>query len=84
MSLQACFPFSGSFTGANGAGAITLTGAKVGDVVLNVSTGASNSNGYVGSFEQTISVANQIQQIAPDDLTGSTFRVFLLRPIATC
>lgn len=84
MSLQACLTLSGSFVGATGAGAITLAGAKVGDIVLNVSTGASNGNSGIAQFEESISVNGQIQQIAPDDLSGSTYRVFLLRPTSIC
>lgn len=52
-------------TGLAAAGAVTLTGAVVGDTVVKVWD--TNAAGYVdvtSSFESTISVANQIQETA--------------------
>jgi hypothetical protein len=71
-------PLVTTFTGAAAAGAITLTGANVGDLVIsaiNLTTPADAS----ASFESTISVANQIQQSSASNLSGSTFLVSLSR-----
>ncbi len=45
------------------AGAVTLTGAQVGDKVLSVIDYTANTN-VTSSYESTISVLNQIQQTA--------------------
>lgn len=45
------------------AGAVTLTGAAVGDVVVSV-TDLSTPGDASAKFETTISVANQIQQLS--------------------
>jgi hypothetical protein len=58
--------------GHNGAGAITVAGAVVGDTVMcvvNLSAPALASS----SFEATVSVAGQVQQTSASDLSGSTF-----------
>src|SRR5436853_108678 len=58
--------------GNNGAGAITITGAKVGDhvemVLLSTFTDATSS------FESTVSVAGQVQQTSASNLSGTTTR----------
>lgn len=63
-------------TGRNGAGAITLTGAKVGDKVsamINMTTpGDAKAN-----FEATITVDGQIQQSSASDLSTAKFLVEL-------
>ncbi len=72
-----------SAAGRNGAGAITVTGTKVGDLVVGAlgyvtGTGAitalSNS-----SFESVVTVADQIQQSSGSNLTANTY-VFLVQP----
>lgn len=67
------------FTGSNGAGACTLTGANVGDIVRGVirvdSTPADNAT----NFETTITVANQIQQSSASNLSAQTFAVEIRR-----
>lgn len=68
-----------SFTGRNGAGAVTLTGAAVGDVVLGVA-GISSVGNAAASFEATISVINQIQQSSASDLSAVTYLVVLSTP----
>lgn len=65
------------FTGHNLAGACTATGAKVGDVVLAVNTTAGTLAGR-GSFEATITVADQIQQSAAVDLSAAQYDLLLL------
>lgn len=63
-------------TGGSGAGAVTLTGAVVGDTVAKVWD--TNSAGYVdvtANFEATISIANQIQQLT--SVSGHTIRAEL-------
>lgn len=69
-----------AFAGKNGAGACTLTGAKVGDVVESV-TGvvAAKVGNQAADFEATITVNDQIQQSAVGDLSTYVYLVRLLR-----
>jgi hypothetical protein len=65
------------YTGKNGAGACTCTGARVGDKVagtVNMTDGGTASS----LFESTITVANQIQQSSATDLSAKKFSVLLL------
>ena len=69
------------FDGKNGAGAITLTGAAVGDRVLAVfgvtsATGATVVGGT--DFETAITVINQIQQSLAGDLSGNDYVALLI------
>lgn len=69
--------FAGHFTGRNGAGAITLTGAKVGDKVIICTNLTDEANGAT-NFESTITVVDQIQQSSASDLSTKKFGVLLL------
>lgn len=80
MSLQVCDTLRGSFTGRSSIGAISLPGARVGDKVSS-SYITYPSESYNGTFEITISVDDQIQQISNLDYSTYTFIVTLLRPI---
>lgn len=66
--------------GRNNVGAITLTGAAVGDRVVVV-FGAPTAGGALveakASFESAITVVNQIQQSSASDLSTNTY-VFVL------
>lgn len=64
------------FTGRNGAGAITLTGARVGDKVSALINMTSPADAKA-NFESVITVDNQIQQSSASDLTASKFLVEL-------
>ena len=64
--------------GKNGAGALTLTGAKVGDKVLNVTQVTATSADVTSSFEATITVANQIQQSSATDLSAKVCTFYIL------
>jgi hypothetical protein len=68
-----------SFTGRNGAGACTLTGAAVGDEVVGIA-GLTDMGGADASFEATVTVVDQIQQSAAGDLSLKNYLV-ILRPI---
>jgi hypothetical protein len=81
----------GHFVARNGAGAITLTGAAVGDRVLGgwKSGDASDHNtagegsvattaAFVALFEAAITVVNQIQQASATDLSDNKYTVILL------
>lgn len=69
----------GSFTGKNGAGACTLTGAKVGDKVLGVAGATAGVVGFAAaSFESTITVADQIQQSSVANLSANLYTVLLI------
>jgi hypothetical protein len=61
--------------GSNGVGAITVTGAVGGDTVVaveNLSTPAVVARGT--SFEATVSVAGQVQQLSVSNLSGNNYR----------
>lgn len=67
--------------GRNGAGAVTFTGAKVGDTVfsaLNL-TDVSDAMAATAVFESTITVADQIQQASASDLSAKKFHIILRR-----
>jgi hypothetical protein len=58
--------------GRNGAGAVTATGAKVGDkvvAVVNLTDAASGAS----AFESVVTVADQIQQSSASNLTSKTY-----------
>lgn len=64
--------------GKNGSGAITATGAAVGDTVLGVAGLTAGALGAAdASFEATITVANQIQQSSASNLSANDYLVVL-------
>lgn len=67
--------------GKNGAGAITLTGAKVGDAVAGGGA-AFNVTGTAmaaaGTFESVITVKDQIQQVSASNLSANTYLFTLI------
>lgn len=68
-------------TGAAAAGAITLTGTQVGDVVLsikNFTDGVDVTNDGT-TFERVITVAGQIQQASASDLSTKKYIVHVRR-----
>ena len=68
-----------TFVGHSGAGACTLTGAKVGDVVASITGEATGTAGdQSAKFESTISVADQIQQSSATDLSANVYMVRLI------
>lgn len=68
-----------TFDGAAAAGAITLTGAAVGDIVLEVAGLTAGALGNANaSFEATITVINQIQQVDAANLSANDYIVILL------
>jgi hypothetical protein len=70
-----------SFTGRNGAGAITLTGAAVGDRVCGVND-TTNGGSDAALFESTVTVANQIQQSSATDQSAVKFTILLVKPVS--
>src|SRR5512147_1332185 len=72
--------------GKNGAGAVTLTGAAVGDRLVAV-FGAPTAGGALEAkapgtdFEAAVTVADQIQQVTAGNLSTMTY-VFILIPAA--
>lgn len=69
-----------SFVGSNGAGACTLTGAKVGDKVMSVAGLASGTAGnQAAKFEAVITVNDQIQQSDAGNLSANVYLVYLYR-----
>jgi hypothetical protein len=65
--------------GKNGAGALTLTGAKVGDTVTAIAN-LTTPGDLKSSFEATITVINQIQQSAATDLSAKQCLFILHTP----
>ncbi len=64
--------------GHNNVGAATLTGAKVGDVVIGVSNVTDHATLLPGvDFEATITVNDQIQQLSVANLSAKTIFVLL-------
>ena len=72
--------------GKNGAGAVTLTGAAIGDRLVAV-FGAPTAGGALEvkvpgtDFEAAVTVADQIQQLSAGNLSANTY-VFVLIPAA--
>jgi hypothetical protein len=64
--------------GSNGAGAIVIAGTQIGDVVVSVTT-LSTPGDASSSFESTVSVAGQVQQISVSNLSGNTY-LFVVQP----
>lgn len=68
--------------GRNGAGAITATGAVVGDVVVGVAGLTAGALGAAtASFESAITVADQVQQSSASNLSANDYLV-VLRAVA--
>ncbi len=64
--------------GRNAAGAITATGAVVGDTVVGVAGLTAGALGAAdASFEGTITVADQIQQSSASNLSANDYLVVL-------
>lgn len=63
--------------GSNGAGAVTFTGAKVGDAVSNVANMGDGTDA-TSSFESTVSVADQVQQTSVSNLSAKKILIVLL------
>jgi len=68
--------------GRNGAGAITATGAVVGDKVIGVAGMTAGALGAAtASFEATITVVDQVQQSSASNLSANDYLV-VLRAVA--
>jgi len=68
------------FAGHNLAGACTMTGVKVNDVVLSVTGIAVGDVGDKAAlFETAITVADQIQQVSATDLSAHIYIALILR-----
>ena len=79
MALNFGATFSASFTGINGAGAISISGLKVGDLVLNVF--CPNVGEPSGDYETVVTVADELQQLGVDN-SAQSLTVAFFRP--TC
>lgn len=73
---EAAFKFA-MVTGKNGAGACTMTGAKVGDKVICAISWTGGTDA-ASLFESTITVADQLQQSSASDLHASVYLIGLL------
>lgn len=74
-----------SVSGRNGAGAVSVTGLEVGDILLwsfFENAGPPPTYEPPGSiFEARVTVADEIQQVFTNDLTGDNFTLILLRGV---
>lgn len=68
-----------SFTGSNLAGACTATGVAVGDVIFGVA-GLTDMGQMDSKFEGVVSVNDQIQQTAAENLSAKNFVALVYRP----
>jgi hypothetical protein len=64
--------------GSNGAGAVTVTGTKVGDNVELV-LDLTDATDITTAFEATVSIAGQVQQTSATNYSGKTC-VFFVQP----
>jgi hypothetical protein len=67
-----------AFQGRDGAGAVALPGAVVGDTVVTVTGLAGVSGDQRSSFESRITVDDEIQQAATGDLSANWYQVYLV------
>lgn len=65
--------------GKNGAGALTLTGVKVGDKVVGVTQLTTTFADLTASYETTITVVNQIQQSSATDFSAVKIQFMIVR-----
>lgn len=68
------------FHGRVGAGAITLTGALIGDAVIKLVGVYGSTGSQAVKFESTITVEGQIQQTHGGDLSENIYAVVLKNP----
>lgn len=68
------------FYGLSAAGSISLPGALLGDSVVKLVGIYGVSGTQASKFESTISVADQIQQTAAEDLSAKVYLAFLKSP----
>jgi hypothetical protein len=69
------------FTGKNGAGVCTLTGATVGDIVVG-SVNLTDATDDKALFEGAITVVDQIQQSSASNLSAKKFLAVLRKPVS--
>jgi hypothetical protein len=78
MSLTTTALLHANFSGKNGSGAISISGLKVGDFVLNVFE-VANSTSQPQLFEAVVSVADQLQQTSGTNQSANTFDAVIAR-----
>lgn len=76
-ALAKLYPIS--FTGSNLAGACTAVGVAAGDVLFGVA-GLTDMGQMDSKFEAVVSVNDQIQQSAAEDLSTKSFMALVYRP----
>lgn len=68
------------FSGASGAGAVALPGARKGDVVQKLVGVYGVSGSQTSKFESVVSVDGQLQQTEAADLSGNRYVVVVKNP----
>jgi hypothetical protein len=76
--LPAASFFTVVHAGKNGTGAVTLTGAKVGDLVIGAAQIGTTPGDAKSKFETVITVVDQIQQTSATDLSSEQILFILL------
>jgi hypothetical protein len=71
-----------TFAGRNGAGAISLPGAGVGDTVAELIGVIGVSGDQHTAFETVITVKDQIQQLSASDLSAKFYRAYLVPAVS--
>lgn len=72
-----------TFTANATSGAISIPGLKIGDIIVDgLVNGMAVWSGFETSFENVVSANDQLQQLNVNNLTGLTFVIYLVRPLA--
>lgn len=69
------------FNGSSGAGAISIPGARKGDIVISLAGIYGVTGSQTSKFESTVSVEGQLQQTDAGDLSGNIYVVVLKHPL---
>lgn len=79
MSLTTTALLRGQANGHNGTGSVSIPGLKVGDLLIKSSPADGITSSLDGKFEDVISVVDEIQQLADEDLSTHPINFILIR-----
>lgn len=77
MSFNSITTIKATFSGGTAAGAISVPGVKVGDVIVQIADAGDTAR--PGYFENMVSVDDEIQQFNSNDFSSITFTAVLVR-----
>jgi hypothetical protein len=69
-----------TFTGNNGAGAISVDGIQSGDFLIVFQNEAGSWQPESGTFQNKVATTGQIQQTLDADMSSTTFTALVVRP----